>query len=164
VEVNPGSPGYTTQSELIRRGYPHFYRWRKQIRLDGGWTNEVGWWTTPATRPTLIDTGEDYIKKGWLKINSPFVINEMTTFVNTKFDKGGYHIAHAPGYHDDRIMALFIAVTCAHQNDRRLIAEERAKTHEESMRPPEETVQFQATGLSWKEAMDQWEGRYMIDF
>jgi hypothetical protein len=157
VECNPGSPGIVTQNELQRRGYTHFYIWKRPLKMDGGWTNEYGWWTTNFTRPIMTETGVDYIKKGWLVINSPFTVEEMTSFVNTGADKGKRHYGHAPGYHDDRIIALFIAVTVAHENDSRNIAEDRRRHYEMLMAPAEKVTEFQSTGESWEQSVQKWE-------
>lgn len=125
VEVNPGSPGLVTQTELIRRAYPHFYRWKRPLDQGGGYSMEVGWWTTNSTRPLVTEMGVDYLKKDWLKVNSPWLVNELTTFVDTHKTMGQRKLEHAPGHHDDRIMALFIALYIAHEYDTLAVAQER---------------------------------------
>jgi hypothetical protein len=157
IEANPGSPGLITQVDLIKRGYPHFYVWRKPTRLEGGWTKEVGWWTTPATRPLLTEGGVDGIEREELLINSPFLIEEMGSFVNMGFEKGKRHLEHAPGYRDDRIMALFIAFYVAHESDMRSIADERRRAQEQLKSPKVDAVQFNQMGKSWDECMAEWE-------
>lgn len=159
VEVNPGSPGLVTQTELIRMGYPHFYTWKKPTRVGGGFTKEVGWWTTPSTRPLLIDMGIDYIKKGHLTVNSPFLVNEMGSFVDTGAIRpnGKRHIEHAPNYHDDRLIALFIALYVAHELDVVSMAEDRRKWQEQRSVPKESHREFQSMGITWEEAQRLWE-------
>jgi len=143
VEVNPGSPGATTQVELIRRGYPHFYRWQRPFRADGKPSMEVGWWTTPGTRPYLTEGGVHAVKNQDLIINSIPFVGEMGTFVDTGIGKGRKILEHAPGCHDDRIMALFIAFEVSHRNDYGNIAEDRRKAAEQKLAPDPEVVQFQ---------------------
>jgi len=157
VECNPGSPGIVTQMELMRRQYSNFYIWKRPLRADGGWTKEYGWWTTTSTRPIMIETGVGYIKKGWLLINSPFLIDEMRSFVNVGLAKGKKHLAHAPLYHDDRILALFIAISVAHENEQRLVAEDRRLAWDTQNAPPEAIVQLNTLGLSWEDAITKWE-------
>jgi hypothetical protein len=157
VEVNPGSPGQVTQVELMRRGYPNFYRWRKPLRADGKVSSEVGWWTTPGTRPYLTEDGVHSIKNGDLLINSIPFIGEMGTFVNIGLERGKKVLAGAPGCHDDRIMALFIALETSHRDDYANLAEERRKIQEQKNRPPEEVIQFQAMSEPFEVLMARWE-------
>lgn len=156
VETNPGTPGIVTQTELMRRGYPNFYIWRRPLRADGAWTKEFGWWTTPHTRPLLTEMGVDYITKGYLKVNSPFLVEEMGSFVNTWIDRGKKHLEHAPGYHDDRLIALFIALYIAHEGDMKHVAEQRRRAIEERAKAPEAVVELQTLGLGWEEAISKW--------
>lgn len=161
VECNPGSPGIVTQVELQRRGYPHFYVMHRPTSYEGGWLKEFGWWTTPSTRPLLTEMGVEYIKKGHLLINSPFVVEEMSSFVNIGLDRGKKHLEHAPGYHDDRLFALFIALYCAHDNDREVMADERLKAAERRLAEARGEVKkkpsLQELGLPYEECMRIWE-------
>jgi hypothetical protein len=127
IEVNPGSPGIVTQTELRRRNYPHFYRWSRPLKQGMKPSTEIGWWTTTHTRPLITEMGVDYLKKGWLKINSPYLVDELTTFVDTHKVQGQRKLEHAPGHHDDRVMALFIALYIAHEFDSLQMASEREK-------------------------------------
>lgn len=147
VEVNPGSPGIVTQTELVRRNYPHFYRWKRPLET-GGYTTSVGWSTSPSTRPLVTEMGVDYIRKGWLKVNSPALVEELTTFVDTHKTLGQRKLEHAPGHHDDRVMALFIALYIAHEHDNIAIAQERESraTQPERKRFPSAA----ASGLDWE--------------
>lgn len=156
-EVNPGSPTLMTQTELQRMGYINFYTWKRPLKANGGWSMEYGWWTTPSTRPMLTERFEEYVKKGYLKINSTLLVEEMRSFVNTHAHLGKKHAEHAAGYHDDRIMALAIALYVAHEEDMRNLADERRREQERKTLSPDKQVQFNSTGLSWKEQMDAWE-------
>lgn len=156
-EVNPGSPTLMTQTELQRMGYINFYTWTRPISALGKSVKEYGWWTTPATRPLLTEKFEEFIKKNYLKINSAPLVEEMRSFVNTHAHLGKKHIEHAPGYHDDRIMALAIALYVAHGGDMQNIADERLRAEERKKVQPENVMQLNASGLSWEEAMARWE-------
>jgi hypothetical protein len=161
VECNPGSPGIVTQIELQRRGYPHFYVMRRPTSRDGGWLKEYGWWTTPSTRPLLTEMGVEYLKKGHLLVNSPFLIEEMASFVNMGFEKGKKHLEHAPGYHDDRLFALFIALYASHADDYVVLADERLKAAErkaaEARGEVKKKPSLQQLGVPYEEAMRIWE-------
>ncbi len=132
VECNPGSPGGTTQIELQRMGYTNFYIWKRPMKTDGAFSTEYGWWTTPSTRPLITDMLKNYIIRGDLLINSPKFVEEMGSFVNlpTKDGRLRHHLEAAPGYHDDRIMAMAIALYIAHELDIMNIADERRRAHE----------------------------------
>lgn len=162
VECNPGSPGLITQTELMRRNYPNFYVWTRPLRADGAFSKEYGWWTTPKTRPMLTETGVEYIKKGYLLVNSPFLVDEMGSFVNVDIDKGQKKLAHAPGHHDDRLIALFIALYVAHERDMRFLAEERRKMSSLREAPQEEVRELQSLGLPWDQAVAQWEKQFGV--
>lgn len=158
IESNPGSPGIVAQTDLMRRGYPHFYIYKRPLKIAGrGWTSDVGWWTTNATRPTLTEEGVKAINNGDLLVNSPWTVDEMSTYVVTMTPGGIRKLEHAPRSHDDRIMALFIARYVAHELDTRNIADARRRAIEQRQTPSEKAVQFAELGLSWDEAMAKWE-------
>lgn len=161
IEVNPGSPGIVTQTELIRRGYPHFFRWRRPLRTDGRVSVEVGWWTTPGTRPLLTERGVEALIKDQIWINSSEFVKELDTYVNTGLDRergvNRKFLEAAPGYHDDRIMALFIALEVAHADDQYNMAVERKKFWEQKTAPAPESQQFQMILKPWDQLMAEWE-------
>lgn len=132
VECNPGSPGGSTQIELQRMGYPNFYIWKRPMKTDGAFSTEYGWWTTPSTRPLITDMVKNYIIKDDLIINSPKFVEEMGTFVNLPYKDGRvrHHLEAAPGTHDDRIIAMAIALYVAHELDILSIADDRRRAQE----------------------------------
>jgi hypothetical protein len=156
-ETNPGSPSLFTQIELQRMGYINFYTWQRPLKSGIGTTTEYGFHTTPSSRPLLTERFEEYIKKGYLKVNSPPLVEEMRSFVNTHAHLGKKHAEHAAGYHDDRIFALAIALYAAHDGDMQNLAEERRKDGERKKNPVEQHIQFNSTGLSWDECNSKWE-------
>ncbi len=130
-EANPGSPSLFTQLELLKKNYINLYMWDRPLKVGGGTTKEVGWWTTQSTRPLVTETLLDYTKERNLLVNSPEVIKEMGSFVNVWEGRGGRKLEHAPGYHDDRLFALGIALYVSHERDMVILAEERRKYHEQ---------------------------------
>ncbi len=156
IESNPGSPGLITQTELVRKGYPNWYMWKKLNVVGGGFTNTIGWYTTPSTRPLLTKTGVKYISEGTWKVNSPFFLQEMKTFVDLGLKMGKQHLEHAPGFHDDRIMAGFIALYVSHEDDQINMAEERRAFLDNKLHP-KPAKQYQHTGMTWEEICRHWE-------
>ena len=69
-------------------------------------TSKLGWETNIRTRPILISDLGMYIRNRDIKISDRSTINELMTFVK---DEKGKPQAQ-PGCHDDRVMALAIAV------------------------------------------------------
>ncbi len=119
-------------------------------------SREVGWWTTPATRPLITERGVHAIRNGDLLINSVGFCKEMGSYVD-RGKLGQRKYEHADGYHDDRIMALYIALEVSHMDDMANMSDERRKTQEQRKQPAGKVVQWQELGLTWEEAMVKWE-------
>ena len=125
---------------------------------------EVGWWTTPGTRPLLTERGTEALIKDTIWINSTQFVSELDTYVNTGLDRergvNRKFLEAAPGYHDDRIMALFIALEVAHADDLVSMVDERLKIYEQRHAPPEEVRQFNTIlDKPWAELVDEWEAK-----
>ncbi len=127
VECNPGSPGTTTQLVLQQLGYNNFYMWTRPHSATRPAATVYGWWTTPATRPLLINVLLEYLKKADVTINSPQLIDEMGSFVKTQLPSGRINYAAFSGYHDDRLLALGIGLYIAHEQDIVNMADERRR-------------------------------------
>lgn len=172
IEANPGSPGIVTQSDLIKMNYPNFYTWRRENSTTGGWTNTIGWYTTGATRPLLTKRGVRAITDKELSVSSPYLLEEMKTFVNYGFKHrigvDGYeYYAHAQGEHDDIIFAAFIAFYVSHDYDRMNVADERRKFYEAKLNeanPKPNRKDYQNTDMSgmesWDDIQNDWEERF----
>lgn len=168
VEANPGSPGGITLPEVMRSGYSNLYIWRKTTTIDGGYTKQVGWYTTPSTRPILTSTGEKALKEGSLAVNSVWLADELKTYVAHPLELGRSKHAAAEGYHDDRIMALFIALVVAHEDDVLNLAEERRA--EQARKAGERArreglgggpTSYQARAITWEQAQAEWEDKFL---
>lgn len=172
IETNLGSPGLMTQVELQRMGYSNFYIWKKLNDIDGGYTKQIGWQTTPGTRAPLTKMGVEYINRGDWHINSPVFIDEMKTFVDLGPTKAGRymeHFEHAPGCTDDCLFAGFIALWVSHEDDQRNIAQERMdqSMRQDAMKQPGyRPVNYQTMAvfpedeiISWDDAQADWESR-----
>jgi hypothetical protein len=125
IEANVGAPGLQTQTDLLKLGYPNFYIWQKPWRIGGGFTKEIGWFTTSRTRPLLTSKGVEGIKRGDLLVNSLRLIGELKSFVSIPNRWGIQDYQHAAAAHDDCQFALFIAYYVAHVGEQRSVADER---------------------------------------
>jgi hypothetical protein len=158
VEASEGSPGIVCQTRLRERGYPNFYIMRRPNVVGGGWTKLMGWQTTSGTREPLVQTGIDAIKRAVLHVNSPFTVEEMSTFVSKMTESGKRKIEHADKYHDDRLMALFIAYYVAHEGESSSIAEERALYYQRMQEPgPKKITQYQCLPVNADDVYSKWE-------
>lgn len=108
VEVWPG-PGRSTVEKLIDMGYPNLF---KSFDWDGEKHTEsaaYGWRTTPSTRPDMINTIRDVIRRKSGIVRSREALNEMYNFIrNEKTGK----LEAREGAHDDNVIALAIGFHC----------------------------------------------------
>lgn len=92
--------------------------WKLNVKKDD---DIPGWQTTSKTRPIIISTLQRYMREGEIIINSERLLNEFQTFIYTTSTKNSNEVKaqHAPGYHDDLIIAIGIALVMRdteHQN------------------------------------------------
>lgn len=169
VECHEGSPGVVVQSKLEDKGYQNFYVQRMPATIGGGLTRRLGWHTNTATRDPLIHRGIAALKQGELEVKSSFVVKEMDTFVVKMTEQGKRKIEHADKFHDDRLLALFIAYYVAHEGEMSMIAEERALMLMRMQEPKETKVrqyiampEMRADGINerWEEEMEKLNGYY----
>lgn len=114
--------------------------WKLNVKKDD---DIPGWQTTSKTRPIIISTLQRYMREGEIIINSERLLNEFQTFIYTTSSKNSNEVKaqHAPGYHDDLIFAIGIALVMRdteHQNQ--YWSSESILSMIESMRV--ETTQF----------------------
>lgn len=86
--------------------YPSLYTDVTEGTLDNGKdTIRLGFYTSEATKPLIIDALRTDFKSGDLEINDPTTLDEMLTFVVTESGK----LEAEGGSHDDTVIALAIA-------------------------------------------------------
>ena len=86
--------------------YPTLYfRPARFDTIGNPWSDKLGWKTTKATRPILIDEFEQMTREGSLKIRSKETVDEMTTFVYNDAN----NMVSMDSYHDDCIFSIAIA-------------------------------------------------------
>lgn len=109
VEVN--NHGISTNKAIVRTGYNRIYRRHAAPdKMEIETTDRVGWRTDQATRPIMLDDLARGIREGSVLISGKGLLEECSTFVINAKGKP----AAQEGCHDDRVMAMAIAVQ-AHQ-------------------------------------------------
>ena len=83
-----------------------------------------GWYTYGWSRPILTGYFVQCAQNGWIRINSPWLIEEMKQFEVHLTSTGKEKMEHEQGAHDDRIFAAAMATFCPHDQD---IVAERSK-------------------------------------
>jgi len=113
VEVQPG-PGLLTQRELINHfGYSNLFVWQHLDQMVMKPTISYGWFSSRQSRQALWIRGTRHINKRKIVLNSPYLIEEMTDCVLDNFLS---FTARAQwGAHDDRIVALLMAIWAANE-------------------------------------------------
>jgi hypothetical protein len=111
IEVYPH--GHRVQDHLIREFYyPNLHRWRgkpDQVRIRTA--KLYGWETNVWSRPLLIGAGQRALNHNLVTIHEDGLLDELTQF--SKLDEGKYE---AQVGHDDRVMALLLALRTREEN------------------------------------------------
>lgn len=105
--------GHVVQDRLIRQfAYPNLHPWKgKPDRVHRGMPKLWGWETNVYSRPLLISAGRQAINTGLLAIRDRATLDEIKHF--TQSDTGKYE---AEAGHDDRVIALLIALRSREEN------------------------------------------------
>lgn len=111
IAIELAAKGATVQDELQRRGWSNFYK--RYTHINGRTTfSGYGWKTSPATRQVLLDTFLKAVKDEWLEINSKWLIDELSTLESNALQRV-IRVEAQSGYHDDRCLAIAIALMCS---------------------------------------------------
>lgn len=113
IAVELQANGRSVQDYLIRvYQYPHLHPWRgRQDSIVPTSPKLYGWETNVQTRPLLIDAGRRAINAGLAVIHDRGTLDEINHF--SRSDTGKYE---AEVGHDDRVMALLIALRSREEN------------------------------------------------
>ena len=105
VGVESNNHGLSTNKGLEREGYSPIYRQRPLNRLGKASPSVIlGWRTTQVSKPLAIDELNMAIREGELEVRDEKAVVEMRSYVR----EGDGKMHGSP--HDDRVMALSIAV------------------------------------------------------
>lgn len=86
--------------------YPHIYYREKIGRIGEKMTDEMGWRTDRFTRPMMVEEASKWLRERRLNIYDKDMVAEMMSFV--RWPDG--QARAEKGSHDDRILALMIAI------------------------------------------------------
>ncbi len=110
VEVN--NTGHAVQDFLIRKWqYPRLHPWRGKPDRITTETRLWGWETNSYSRPLLIEAGRRAINTGLCTLHDSATLGEIRNF--SRADNGLYG---ALGGHDDRVLALLLALRSREEN------------------------------------------------
>lgn len=152
VEVQPG-PGLLTQRDLINRyGYTNLFPWQYLDSMAPKLTPSYGWYSSRQSRQMLWIRGTRHINKKKLTINSPWLVEEMTDCERDNFL--AFTSRAQWGAHDDRIVAILMAIWAANQWS----FDNEAPEQE---RPIESTLpDYQRSAISLEDMESDWSERF----
>jgi hypothetical protein len=102
--------GLSTISRIIRDlQYGNVYVRKKLNTIDGSYSNEWGFYTSPKTRPTLINTLRQKLSTGELQLYDLDTIHEFLNFVFV-LKKNKIRMEASPGSHDDTVLSTGLAI------------------------------------------------------
>jgi len=102
--VENNNHGLATLSIIKREEYWNLYFSKQFDRIADKLTQKLGWSTTIATKPFMIDKLQEFIREMYLGIFSDKIIGECFTYVIE--DNGSTNAQQ--GCHDDTVMAMAI--------------------------------------------------------
>lgn len=106
VEIN--SIGHVTVNALRKIKYPRLFRRRIIGQVSEGFAPQYGWRTDRASKPKMIEGLGAAIRDGTIDIRDDYTLAELRTYIREYTQAGGVKMHGSP--HDDRVMALAIAV------------------------------------------------------
>lgn len=107
-----GGYGLVVIRELREQRYRRLYVRRALDTQTGRWTEKIGWETTDATRPLMLENLRQFLRDHPERLKDLKLAQEMTTFLIGKRRRP----AASPGAHDDRVMACAGALELAAEN------------------------------------------------
>lgn len=117
VECNSAGGGDEVLFDMRSRwGYSNIFLWKVYDKAKVVISTKLGWWTTPHNRRRLCVRGIHAFQGGDVIINSTHLLNEMADFKADLHD--ATKLAAESGKHDDRVLALFMALWGAHDDER----------------------------------------------
>lgn len=120
AEVIPESNnhGLATVLKLRDMGYPNIGRRDKMIITDEGREEEeeLGWNTNSKTKPVIIMGLYQALRENLIQVQEQETVDEIRHYYVLDRSKTGYTTYGAgPGFHDDRVMSLAIALKYAQE-------------------------------------------------
>jgi hypothetical protein len=106
--------GQKTYMEMFRIiEYPNLFRWKHYDKVKNFHSDLMAWVTNQKTRGLIISTMREHIMDNTIVLYSYELLDEMMDFAQE--EEGGRF--EGQDTNDDRVMALMIALWCAHDED-----------------------------------------------
>jgi hypothetical protein len=111
VECN--DVGQATNSEVMRIiQYENLFRWKHYDKIKNFMTDFFGWFTNSKTRDLIIARFREYMDERLIILRSEWLIDECLDFSSIEGSR-----FEGQATHDDRVMAMMIALFCAHDSE-----------------------------------------------
>lgn len=147
LAIETAENGLAVQNELRKRGYTRFHRTVK-LGAGGAQVEDIGWRTTSASRPALLDFCIKAVMDGWVEICSPWLLEELQGLEVSETARR-LRIDHGSGGHDDRVFAFAIPLySMSHSSFRRSATSaqaERQRRDESLLEDPQAPTEEQFT-------------------
>jgi hypothetical protein len=149
--------GDTCQLQMAKMGYTNFHRMTrfdyslaKVNRMKRGKDGHRGWFTHGWSRPILVTSFVHFVQNGWSRVNSPWLLNEMTEFEVHYTAAGKEKLEHAEDEHDDRIFSSAMSVFCP-QDTKSIVERSKRRSIEAQRLAPIDISPYQGHVISAEE-------------
>ena len=105
------------QLKLMGFFYHHQFQQYDHKDVRGTESKILGWRSNPWSRPMLVTRFMDAVTNGWIKVNSPMSVRQLSTWVRKTSATGRTKLEHESGFHDDNLMSLAMAYFTRHSHE-----------------------------------------------
>lgn len=131
IAIECNDVGQATNSEVMRViEYENLFRWKHYDKIKNFMTDFFGWFTNSKTRDLIIAKFREYMDQKMITLRSEWLIDECLDFSSIEGSR-----FEGQATHDDRVMAMMIALFCAHDS-------EWGTTAAQSPRSPNDSVEL----------------------
>jgi len=124
------------QLKLMGFHYHHKFIRYDDIKVEPNKAHKSGFFSNVWSVPMLLNRFEDAIMGGWLKVNSPMAVRQLSTWVRKISQSGRSKLDHESGQHDDNLRGLAMAYFTRHSFDV-LVNRQTSKFATPEDKPPE---------------------------
>jgi hypothetical protein len=105
------------QLKLMGFFYHHQFQQYDHKDVHGTESKILGWRSNFWSRPMLVTRFMDAVTNGWIKVNSPMSVRQLSTWVRKTSKTGRTKLEHESGFHDDNLMSLAMAYFTRHSHE-----------------------------------------------